>query len=917
MDLIQFRVHPGAGTARIGPSTDWYFLGPEIPRFLQEQYPKLRPAPILRRHPATTNPAATQPDPDRYRDLHDNLMPQAARFRVYAYFYNRGDSDPYRVMEMTTGDCDIEWQVEIANVKAVKNVGGTDQVDPNTPGPRTLSTKDATPPTTCQSGTLPNLAHLALEKDSTGNLTGRLHVIGNEGNADGPHFTGSPPSLYQRDWQDPAADGSVMATVELKTAFTSRFADFKYLAYGQKDPVSLPADRKVLALPAWVVVNVPDYLPDMGHFVSLWDLALGQAWKWIMDRNATSVDGQHHLAVEASDVHSYDFFDYYTHIQPLLGLFADVAYVSGQARAGSFKGLDFTNGIVFDTVTNEAIAAGDGALKVDVDEAVQLKVASLGDPFLLLLSSDEHHPLSATHEFVRCTAVDNDGTLRVDRGQQGTSGAAWPGATRLRAITRAGFRVASLRADVSSADTSIKIDVQSAYKMPTPALPDGKLRDGPFKIGITSGNAVEWLTCTANPKTQRLDQAQQYFCELTVTRGIDGTSAQDWSASDADLEVVVPATGHKKLEARAQAAQLANGPRGALHQALFGRVRKPGTVYDRTDFRKFSGGGDTPAPETVYPRQFGRRTNHDTVDTGPRFAREVNIDPAGSLSRFHEIFTARRGTACHGKPLQPDEVPGMPGVRKKLPANEEGENSSATDVFGTSPDDHVTKLDDYYWIVSAADMPLLKEYALTHVQYRQFEFWATGKVAKGHEPRWAPLFEVLFKGSQLEKFLQEDGHTLEERFDRLLTCRPLFAPAFLDMASMGKMLGGSFLPGIEVGREAGKPGNWSLYRGGTKYFPDLRFHPQGRTVLHRPGTLTKDLAIPWFVDYIDCDETFWPTSRPQTVYQDDGLPYPWIGDADVPSGDEDALRNYWKKVGFIRRQANDVLVEKESMFTRP
>ena len=58
MDLIQFRVHPGVGMARFGPSTDWYFLGPEIPRFLQEQYPNLRHQPQARRHPVLGDPGS-------------------------------------------------------------------------------------------------------------------------------------------------------------------------------------------------------------------------------------------------------------------------------------------------------------------------------------------------------------------------------------------------------------------------------------------------------------------------------------------------------------------------------------------------------------------------------------------------------------------------------------------------------------------------------------------------------------------------------------------------------------------------------------------------------------------------------------------------------------------------------------------
>ena len=122
---------------------------------------------------------------------------------------------------------------------------------------------------------------------------------------------------------------------------------------------------------------------------------------------------------------------------------------------------------------------------------------------------------------------------------------------------------------------------------------------------------------------------------------------------------------------------------------------------------------------------------------------------------------------------------------------------------------------------------------------------------------------------------------MEEYLNQLFNFNGLsrYAPVFLDMASMGKILGGSFLPGIEVGREGGKLENWTLYHGATPYFPDLRFHPQGVLEPHLPGTLTKDLSVPWFADYIDCGETFWPTSRPQVVFEKNGIAYPWLSNA--------------------------------------
>ena len=908
MDLIQFRVHPGVGMARIGQSTDWYFLGPEIPRFLQEQYPFLRhrrppgavslPADALL-HPENTA-VGTQPDAGRYRDTANQLMPQAARFRVFAYFYSPGVGEPYKVMEITSADADIEWQVELANVKAVKKVNGNLQVDPNTPGVFTLRTKDASPPIKCQKSTsLPNLAYLMLEKDSNDVPNGRLHVIGNEGDAFGPQFSEFPPtSLFLRDWSDPAADGSVMATVELKPDFTARFADFRYLAYGQKDPVALPNDRRVLALPAWVVVNMPDYVPDMGHFVSLWDLALAQASKFVVDKKAMPVDGQHHLAVAPTEVHSYGFFDYFTHIHPVLGAFSDVQYVSGQARAGSFG--SFLKGVRLGGKLQSSATATDTTIAVLIQNAFRLKVASLAQPFLILLTADAKKPLVASHEFVLCTAVGDDGTLTVVRGQGSTTAQAWPIDTAYLAATRGGWLQTKLIGHVGITDTTIKVDTQSGYKMPLPTPAGAPVRDGPFKIGVAIGNTVEWMTCTANNQVDG-----EFARELMVTRGVDGSAAREWIDGQANL-VFATASGHKKLDARARADELSQIG-GSIQRTFFGRLRKPSTLYDRTDFTKIRGGA-----ESIYPREFGRRMVFDQVSTGRNFDNTVNIDPGGSVARYHDVFIGMKGSACHGRAVEANGKPFKPNDGRSVPPPLDGEDTSDSDVWGSDDLDHAVRLDDYYWIVSPADMPLLREYALTHIQYEQFALWAKTKVDKQNavfNPRWAPLFEVVFKGSQLEAFFREDGHSSEEYLDKLLSLRPLYAPAFLDMASMGKMVGGSFLAGIEVGREAGKAGNWSLYRGGTRYFPDVRFHPQGRTALHRPGTLTKDLAVPWFVDFADCDETFWPTSAPQIAFEEHFLSYTWLGTKQVP--DEAAMRSYWKELGFIRRQTDGSFIEQE------
>ncbi|HEX2339455.1 MAG TPA: LodA/GoxA family CTQ-dependent oxidase [Vicinamibacterales bacterium] len=944
MDMIQFRVHPGVGMARFGPSTNWYFLGPEIPRFLQEQYPHLRHRPQPRRHPVLGDTTAAEPDENSYRDQDEDIMPQAARFRVFAYFFDRGSGLVYRVMEITTAHADIEWRIELACVKSVKKVGDARQVDPNTPAAVTLSTKTASPATNCRIGSLPNLAFLALEKGTDGKPNGRLHVIGNEGEeTKAPGATFSELAIYQNGWQDPCADGTVKATIELKTAFTTQFSDYQYLSFAQSgdDGMALPQDRKVEALPASVVVNMPDYLPDMGHFVSLWDLAFAQARQNILDPkpqdapDVVTVKGRHRLATKPADVSSYDWFDYFTHIHPLLGLFSDVAFVSGQVRAGAIHDQSFLRGVRVTGTLIDGVAAGVTKLKIGPIKAMRLKVASLGDPFLILLSEpDDVAPFLGKHELVLCTHVDDDGTLTVLRGQEATTDHDWTTPPPdYHAVTKAGSIRTKLAVDLKPDDVLLAVDMQSAFKMPLPLLSDDVTkRNGPFKIGIRANDVVEWMTCTASRRVP-FQRDDEIHCNLVVTRGVDGTTPREWKVSD-DPDIIATAIGHNKLDARARVAELSQVPGGGIAKTLFDRLRKPANLYARKTYRRlrFNNVPGAQVVDTPFPREFGRRLDFNNVGKpGESFDDAVNIDPAGSLARYHEVFVSLRGKACGREPLVAEPDTDVP------PILDDETDPPEAKIWGTNALDHATRLDDYYWIVSEQDMPMLKEYALTEVQYAQFARWAARKV--DFNPRHAPLFNVLFTGKPLEAFFKaskSDGtaaHTMEEYITALLTAEPLYAPAFLDMASMGKMLGGSFLPGIEVGREAGKPANWSLFQGGTKYFPDLRFMPQGTEDLHRPGMLTKDLAVPWFVDFVDCQENFWPTSRPQVVYQDNGLAYPWLPSReltgeDIPSqggtAEEEkkrrlelAMRRYWKRVGFIRRQDDGTLIEDESLIDRP
>jgi L-Lysine epsilon oxidase N-terminal/L-lysine epsilon oxidase C-terminal domain len=872
MDLLQFRIHPSVGMARFGESTEWYFLGPEFPRFMQEQFPNLRHKSLALRHPskpaATTAPA--KPADGSFRDAAGEVIPQAARFRIFAYAFNVGSHEPYRVVEVTSTDADIEWTVTLANRKTVRSATG--KVEVNDPAPVKMTTNPPSPPSNCQKpGSFPNLAWLKLEDG-----TGRLHVVGNEGIDLNLQPTPPAPAerLFQLDWFDTAADGSVSAVVKPKASFLSRFAGFKYLVPGTKDAQALPSSGTVDAVSAWVVVNMPDYVPDFGHFVSLWDVVLAQTWKQVADHKVVAVDGRHFLATDS--INDYAFYDYETHIHPVLVTFTDVNFTSGQSRNASGRGSAHQLGLVIEEKLSAAAAAAATTLATSMRIGLRLLAAATMNPagpprafapFNIALSVNEDNPFSAGHEIVSCTKIDDDGTLTVTRGTAGTAAAAWPSGTLFLTTPKGTFVEAKLIDDISLTDTVLSVEEVSTHKMRQPSTAADDLNEGPFFIAITDGTNAEWVKCTKNDK--RLGQ-------LSVVRGQLGTSARAWPKTTATL--VAAGGGHKKYDARANIEKLARGARGPARERIHDRLRIPEKLYQRK-FKPLSGSG-----LTDFPRQYGRRWNItgpdgiDTVTGDPMIPSGVNIVPEDSLARHWDDFKHKSGSACLGEAMG-------------------------------SPDAKIPQLDDFYWIATERDMPMLKDYALTQIQFDQFEYWAMGTKPTDSKLRWAPLFTVLFKNSPIGAFLRAQrpaagGHTLEEYFQEFAKRLPRYTPAMLDMANLGKMLGGSFLPGIEVGREGGRAPNWSLTHGATKYFPDLRFHPSTGTTPHTPGMLTKDLAIPWYRDFISCDESYWPTSRPQIVYHDMGFAYQWL------HGTFHDTDDYWRNVGFIRR-SDDGFVEKE------
>jgi hypothetical protein len=558
-------------------------------------------------------------------------------------------------------------------------------------------------------------------------------------------------------------------------AGVSSIADLKYLDWGTAAPKA-GNTTSITAMPGWVVVACPDYVPDMGHFVSLWDLALSRGVRNLDTRTVAAQPGKHKLIRKKSEFGSYEQTDYLIHLHPQLCLFDDVKFVSGEA---------------------------------------------FGDP-----EKRPKPPEGRAHN------IHPTGQSPTNTNEAG-------------AIKHGGI-VIKARANVDALKDDTRL----------------KEKDSTFPISA-------WLK-----------------------RGI------------------------------------------------FKRLRKPETLYDRR--RKFAivlpgETGDGKLIAAVFPRKLGRRMDFDPRPDGT-FGKDKNkyysfpnyVRHPGNLLRFHGLKDA--GNLCGRKKSPPTAGP-------------PGSTLTSLDLY------RLPWLDDMYWPATFADMPLLRELAYTPHQHKQFHVWQE----KGSNIGSSRIFTEIV-GEGLKRAFNKPGDA-DAYFSILLVARPLFAPAIIDMAHLGAMLGGSFLPGIEVGREAGIATNWCLFHGPTEYLPSIRFKPCRKEAEHTVGTLTKDLAVPWSEDFKDCDELFWPTSRPGRTTKDGvtrqnwqithDIPIPHLGSAGVAGADLAAradaaekaakadpsnaalaaaaaaaraaaapfevefVKEYWKALGFVRRDAADTFKEEE------
>jgi L-lysine epsilon oxidase-like protein len=237
--IVKAKIHPAIGVARVGNSETECFIGPEVP------------------------------DPPRAetkerRDGTGALKRQAARFRIYGY--NKAGEV---VAELTPDNAEIEWQVELANLKAAwyQFQIALDIPEAATAPPSLRRNKDAQDRT--------KLAILGGKQKISGRNNpppgsaivfegkfydepvylgelrtddaGRLIVLGGRGKSGCVPGAEITTFANNEGWHDDVGDGPVTATVTID-------------------------DRPIPVDPAWVVIAPPNYTPDLKGMRTMYDL---------------------------------------------------------------------------------------------------------------------------------------------------------------------------------------------------------------------------------------------------------------------------------------------------------------------------------------------------------------------------------------------------------------------------------------------------------------------------------------------------------------------------------------------------------------------------------------------------------------------------------------------------------------------
>jgi hypothetical protein len=268
-----YKIHPAIGVARVGNSPNAFFIGPETPDA-----------------PGVEIAADGSETPIQNYKANGAIKRQGARFRVYEY--DRDANGKLTLNKEITADlAKIEWKVDLVNRKAALDHVVDPGIDPDAaPAPRNMDLvgpartgliiqdpRNRTIAGMNQSGVLFDKAAFLGKPVFLGELrtdkSGRLIVLGGRGVSESVP-PGQPLNHFANNdrWHDDVSDGPVTATITF--------------------PDQLP---KPVDVPAWVAVAPPDFAPQIGAIVTLYDVAFEAARQKGLVQSAAQPSFRQHI----------------------------------------------------------------------------------------------------------------------------------------------------------------------------------------------------------------------------------------------------------------------------------------------------------------------------------------------------------------------------------------------------------------------------------------------------------------------------------------------------------------------------------------------------------------------------------------------------------------------------------------------
>lgn len=220
-----------------------------------------------------------------------------------------------------------------------------------------------------------------------------------------------------------------------------------------------------------------------------------------------------------------------------------------------------------ESTLSQAIAAGDTTIYIDADEVDDLPVLGVGDKTKLVVFNADYT------EIMNITAWNTNGTLTVERGQEGTAARAWSAGVKVVCTPTAEVFAAILAVPPAVVFTGTATNVGNDYEVdvgasnPIPTLSNGEevsfvipatnVAGAPVNLVITDGTS----STTSKPVVYHDDQPL-----------LEGDFAEDWLAqvrfsTDFDAWVIISDTSYQDYT-----TTINEGPLGGVNRHPNGRM---------------------------------------------------------------------------------------------------------------------------------------------------------------------------------------------------------------------------------------------------------------------------------------------------------------------------------------------------------